>query len=66
MLDGDVVNWSDTKIGSKILEQRLGDDVCYTWENGHRETRKTRRDRIALADIIFPISGSPTPSFSAF
>lgn len=64
MLDGDVVNWSDTKIGSKILEQRLGDDVCYAWEGGRREVRKTRRDRIALADIIFPYIRFDHPEFN--
>lgn len=53
-LRGDVVNWSDSKIGSKILEQRLGDDLCYTWESGRKESRKTFRERIALAEIIFP------------
>jgi hypothetical protein len=53
-LRGDVLNFSDSKIGSKILEQRLGDDLCYTWESGRKEPCKTRRDRIALADIIFP------------
>lgn len=63
MLDGDVLNWSDTKIGSKILEQRLGEDICYTRENGQREARKTRRDRIALADIIFPYVRFTHPEF---
>lgn len=64
MLTGDVLNWSDTKIGSKILEQRLGDDLCYTWENGYRETRKTRRDQIRLADIIFPYVRFEHPEFN--
>lgn len=64
MLDGDVLNWSDTKIGSKILEQRLGEEVCYTRENGSREARKTKRDRIALADIIFPYVRFSHPEFN--
>jgi hypothetical protein len=63
ILDGDVLNWSDSKIGSKILEQRLGDEICYTWESGRREARKTRRDRIALADIIFPFVRFSNPEF---
>jgi hypothetical protein len=64
ILDGDVLNWSDSKIGSKILEQRLGADLCYTRENGYREARKTRRDRIALADIIFPFVRFSHPEFA--
>lgn len=64
MLDGDVLNWSDSKIGSKILEQRLGDDVCYEWVNGRREKRRTKRDRIALSDIIFPNISFQLPEFS--
>jgi hypothetical protein len=64
ILDGDVLNWSDSKIGSKILEQRLGDELCYTRESGRREARKTRRDRIALADIIFPFVRFSHPEFA--
>lgn len=64
ILDGDVLNWSDSKIGSKILEQRLGDDLCYTRESGRREARKTRRDRIALTDIIFPFVRFSHPEFA--
>lgn len=46
----EVLNWSDTKIGSKILENRLGRTLCYD-ENG---PRRTVRDTIPLSDIIFP------------
>lgn len=53
-LRGDVVNWNDTKIGAKILEQRLGDELCYEFVEGRRQPRQTFRDRIPLADIIFP------------
>ena len=53
-LKGDVLNFSDSKIGSKILEQRLGDKLCYTWESGRKEPRRTPRATIPLADIIFP------------
>lgn len=49
-LRGDVLNFNDSKIGSKILEQRLGSDVCYP--NG--SPGATFRDSIALRDIIFP------------
>lgn len=63
ILDGDVLNWSDAKIGSKILEQRLGDEICYEWVGGRREKKKTKRDRIAFADIIFPYVRFANPEF---
>jgi hypothetical protein len=53
-IKGDVLNFPDTKIGAKILEQRLGDDLCYSREFGARQPRQSIRDRIRLADIIFP------------
>lgn len=53
-LKGDVLNFSDSKIGSKILEQRLGDKICYTYESGRKEPRRTPRAIIPLNDIIFP------------
>ena len=53
-LKGDVLNFSDSKIGSKILEQRLGDKLCYTYESGRKEPRRTPRATIPLNDIIFP------------
>ncbi len=28
-LKGDVLNFSDVKIGAKMLEQRIGEDICY-------------------------------------
>lgn len=53
-LPGDVLNFNDTKIGAKLLEQRIGEQVCYEWSNGRKRPRQTVRNRIALADIIFP------------
>lgn len=53
-LRGDVLNFNDTKIGAKILEQRLGDELCYTTDSGRREPRQTPRQTIPLAEIIFP------------
>ncbi|XUM19811.1 hypothetical protein ACRAVF_19285 [Bradyrhizobium oligotrophicum S58] len=54
LVRGDVLNWNDVKIGAKLVEQRLGDDVCYTWESGRKMPRQTIRETIALNDIIFP------------
>ncbi|MGJ5032419.1 hypothetical protein ACQR1I_36665 [Bradyrhizobium sp. HKCCYLS2038] len=64
ILDGDVLNWSDSKIGSKILEQRLGDDVCYEWVDGRRQKRQTRRHRVAFSEIIFPYIRFDHPEFN--
>jgi hypothetical protein len=54
MVKGDVLNFNDTKIGAKFVEQRLGDKLCYTWESGRKRPRQTIRERVALNDIIFP------------
>lgn len=53
-LRGDCLNFNDSKIGSKILEQRLGDDLCYSKDTGTRQPRQTPRSSIKLNDIIFP------------
>lgn len=63
-LKGDVVNWNDTKIGAKLLETRLGDDLCYTFESGRRAPRQTFRHRIALSEIIFPYVRFSHPEFA--
>lgn len=59
----DVMNYNDSKIGSKILEQRLGDEICYDRSSGRKKPRQTPRDRIALADIIFPYIHFQHPEF---
>jgi len=59
----DVMNWNDSKIGSKILESRLGDELCYDRSSGRRVMRQTPRDRIALNDIIFPFIQFQQPEF---
>ncbi len=48
------LNYSDVKIGAKMFEKELGDDVCYDTSSGRKVKRQTPRYRIALADIIFP------------
>ena len=59
----DVLNYNDTKIGAKILEQRLGKDLCYSYENGRRQIRQTPRRQIALGEIIFPYISFSNPEF---
>lgn len=63
-LQGDVLNFNDTKIGAKILEQRLGEDICYTREYGRREPRQTFRSAIPLNEIIFPYVEFRNPEFN--
>lgn len=58
-----VLNYNDVKIGAKMLEQRLGDDVCYDRSSGRKQPRQTPRWRIALADIIFPYVRFQHPEF---
>ena len=57
------LSWNDTKIGEKMLEQRLGDDVCYDRSSGRKERRQTPRSRVALRDIIFPYVQFQNPEF---
>lgn len=60
----DVLNWNDTKIGAKILETRLGRDLCYRWDDdGKRHIRQTPRQQIVLNDIIFPYIQFDHPEF---
>lgn len=63
-LKGDVLNFNDTKIGAKLLEQRLGDELCYSRDTGTRQPRQTVRDRIRLDEIIFPLVQFKNPEFN--
>lgn len=65
-LGREVMNYNDSKIGSKILEQRLGDDLCYERSplDGRRQKRQTPRNQIALNDIIFPFIRFNSPEFN--
>ena len=49
----DVMNWPDTKIGSRMMEDKIGKELCYDWSTGRKQIRQTPRTRIALNDIIF-------------
>lgn len=53
-IKGDVLNYNDTKIGAKLLEQRLGEELCYDRSSGSRRPRQSPRSHIRLNDIIFP------------
>ncbi len=68
----DVLNYNDTKIGSKILETKLGESLCYEWRDYYddygnlkrkRFARQTQRSFIALKDVIFPNVHFDHPEF---
>lgn len=59
----EVYNWNDTKIGEKIVEQKLGDDLCYDMSSGRKKPRQTPRSSIPLKDIIFPYVNLQKPEF---
>lgn len=63
-LGADCVNYNDSKLGSKILEQRLGNDLCfYRDASGRKQKRQTVRGSIPLAQIIFPYIQFQNPEF---
>lgn len=62
--DIDVMNWPDTKIGARMMEDRIGKELCYDMSTGRKVTRQTPRTRIALNDIIFPYIHFKSPEFN--
>lgn len=54
VLFGDVLNYSDVKIGVEYLVNRIGINKCYTGGNGYGrgKPRQTYRTYIAFSDII--------------
>lgn len=61
-INGDVLNFNDTKIGKELLAQRLG-DVCYRYEGTKRVARQTPRASIVLRECIFPYIQFRHPEF---
>lgn len=61
----EVMCWNDTKIGEKMLEQKLGDQVCYTRDpvSNRKTKRQTPRTKVALSEIIFPYIRFDNPEF---
>lgn len=57
------LSWNDTKIGEKMLEQRLGENVCYDRSSGRKQRRQTVRSMVALREIIFPYVRFENPEF---
>ena len=67
--DRNFLNHNDTKIGKDYfvqnLERHLGKQACFTREGGKRKPRQTKRDRIALTDVIFDYVKFETAPFQA-
>lgn len=65
--DRNFLNHNDTKIGKDYfimqLERQAGPQACYERVDGKREPKQTKRETIALADIIFPYIQFRTPQF---
>ena len=62
-LGRECVNYNDSKIGSKLLEMRLGDAICYDRSTGRKVKRQTVRSVIFLNEIIFPYVRFNNPEF---
>lgn len=63
---GDVLNFNDTKVGKKFFEmelERVLPGSCYERVNNRRQPRQTRRETIALADVISPKVSFDRPEF---
>lgn len=61
-----LMNYSDVKIGDKILihEMERYGIQCYEWdEQGRRQPRQTRRDSINLAEAVLPYVQFQRPEF---
>ena len=61
----DVLNMNDTKIGKKFFEMHLeqAGTPCYERIDGRRQPRQTKRDHIALRDVISPKVTFQHPEF---
>lgn len=62
----DVMNWPDTKIGARMMEKKIGHELCYETDplTRKRKTRQTPRTRIDLNQIIFPYIQFENPEFN--
>lgn len=63
LVDGDVLNFNETKVGKQLMIQRLGDALCFDRSSGRKKPRQTPRTHIPLKDIIFPYIYFEHPEF---
>ena len=62
----DMLNFNDTKIGKQYFIKRLEEELpgsCYDRSSGRREIRQTKRESIAIRDVIFPYVAFEQPEF---
>lgn len=61
------INFNDTKIGKDILIKALEEaspGCCYSYATGRKQMVQTKRDKIIIADIIFPYVKFNHPEFN--
>lgn len=51
---GDVLNFSDVKIGYEYLVKEIGRDVCFSYVNGKKKENQTLVYDVKLKDVILP------------
>jgi len=61
-IEGDVLNFNDTKLGKELLIQRIGMNVCYSF-NPRKAPKQTVRTRVDMADVVFPYIRFENPEF---
>lgn len=59
----DVLNWSDSKIGSEMMIKKIGNEACYDYTTGRREKRQSPRSHVNLGEIIFNYVRFENPEF---
>lgn len=60
ILSGDVMNWSDVKLGAEYLVKRIGRSKCYSGST----PKQTPRTSVEFRDIILPKISFKTDKFS--
>lgn len=61
VLSGDVLNYSDVKLGTEYLVKKIGRGKCYI---SGSTPRQTKRDEIDFRDVILPKIEYQTPEFN--
>jgi len=61
--DKNFINHNDAKIGKDITIMKLGDDLCFNWDEGKKKPNQTPRPTMALSQAIFPYVQFKNPEF---
>jgi len=61
-IEGDVINFNDTKLGKELLIQRIGANVCYSF-TPRKAPKQTIRTRVDMAEVVFPYISFDNPEF---